>query len=169
MKKLFYLLFISFVLASCTKEGDDAEPVEVVCTCDGATNGTGTSSTSSNIDPNLIGHWKVSGLSSSSSSDNGWDNGQIDLHFFSDGTWDIDGFTGLSSYPQASGTYKIHSNNCIDLGDRVMNYSINNDLLTFSAVPGQNDIKWIIHSDGDIVFGQYLYSYTVEINNLTKQ
>ena len=163
MKKLFYLLFISFALASCTKE----EPVECLC---GSSNGTGTNSSSFNIDPNLIGHWKVSGLSSSSSSpNNGWDNGQIDLHFFSDGTWDIDGFTGLSYYPQASGTYKIHSNNCIDLGDRVMNYSINNDLLTFSAVPGQNDIKWIIHSDGDIVFRQNLSSYFVEINNLTKQ
>jgi len=45
MKKLFYLLFISFVLASCTKE----EPVEVVCTCGGA---SGIS-----VDNALVGYW----------------------------------------------------------------------------------------------------------------
>ena len=61
MKKLFYLLFISFALASCTKD----EPVEVVCTCDGATNGTGTSSSSFNCDTSLVGLWMGTATGSS--------------------------------------------------------------------------------------------------------
>ena len=45
MKKLFYLLFISFALASCTKE----EPVEVVCTCGDVNSG---------CDASIVGYWK---------------------------------------------------------------------------------------------------------------
>ena len=50
MKKLFYLLFISFALASCTKD----EPVECLC---GSSNGTGTNSSSFNCDASLVGLW----------------------------------------------------------------------------------------------------------------
>ena len=50
MKKLFYLLFISSVLASCTKD----EPVECLC---GSSNGTGTNSSSFNCDASLVGLW----------------------------------------------------------------------------------------------------------------
>ena len=49
--------------------------------------------------------------------------------------------------PSDQGTYTIHSNNCIDLGARVFNYSINNGVLTFSPVPGQ-DYLWILESSG---------------------
>ena len=170
MKKLFYLLFISSVLASCTKQ----EPVECLC---GSSNGTGTSSSSSFVDPNLTGHWKVTGLTAyeiwnwSGDTIYAWNNGQIDLHFFADGSWDIDANTETGSYPSNTGIYKIHSNNCIDLGDRVLNYSITNGVLIFSDFPGQNDIRWVIDDYGDIEFrtpGQFS-SNDVEINNLTKQ
>ena len=171
MKKLFYLLFISSVLASCTKQ----EPAELTCSCDGANNGT--SSSSSFVDPNLVGHWKVTGLTASEI-DNWsgntfyyWNNGQIDLHFFADGSWDIDANTKTGYYPSNTGTYKTHSNNCIDLGDRVLNYSITNGVLIFSDFTGQIDIRWVINEGGDIAFKTpaQFFNNDVEINNLVKQ
>tara|TARA_B100001173_G_scaffold291905_1_gene283654 strand:- start:548 stop:979 length:432 start_codon:yes stop_codon:yes gene_type:complete len=57
MKKLFYLLFISFALASCTKDEpiEADEPIQVACTCDGANNGSNSSSF--NCDTSLVGLW----------------------------------------------------------------------------------------------------------------
>ena len=167
MKKLFYLLFISFVLASCTKQ----EPVECLC---GSSNGTGTSSSSSFVDPNLTGHWKQTNVNNPNSTFY-WDSGQIDLHFFANGTWHIDGISGTNNLLHSEGNYVIHSNNCIDFGTKVFNYSINNGVLTFSPVPGQ-DYIWVHNYSGNsydyIPSGslnpQNYISYA-EINNLVKQ
>ena len=179
MKKLFYLLFISLLsFGSCTKQ----EPIDVnvnvtqdtlyvnvtdSINCNCSSNGTG----SLLIDTNLTGHWKQTNVNSPAISY--WNNGQIDLHFFADGTWDISGVTGLLTFnlsPTNQGTYKIHSNNCIDLGDRVFNYSINNGVLTFSPVPGQ-DYLWLMRHVGDIIILPSIQQPDdyAEINNLVKQ
>ena len=168
MKKLFYLLFIcSVVLASCTKQ----DPIEVVCDCTGSSSTLTVSGGSSLIDTNLIGHWKQTNVNHPNSTSY-WNNGQIDLHFFADGTWDIDGYNGISYLSSDQGTYKIHSNNCIDLGPRVFNYSINNGVLTFSPVPGQ-DYFWILNYDGGVNIAlSYEFDMNqgiAEINNLVKQ
>ena len=166
MKKLFYLLFISSVLASCTKQ----EPVEVVCTCDGATNGTGTSTSSSFVDPNLVGHWKVTGLTSSNT--NGWNNGEVNFHFFDDGNIVYSGTSVYSGYFRSISSYRTHSSNCIQLGTglvNTLNYSINNGILTLTNLSGQNDTRWVIDRYGNIRFDSSLGVYDVEINNLVKQ
>ena len=178
MKKLFYLLFISSVLASCTKDEpvEADEPIQVVCTCDGATNGT-SSSSSSLIDTNLTGHWKQNNVNNPYYPNGYWNDGQIDLHFFANGTWHIDGMSGNGLLLQSEGNYVIHSNNCIDFGSKVFNYSINNGVLTFSSVPGQDYIwvhRYYVPTNGEV----YLYIPTndlsdwnqfAEINNLVKQ
>ena len=175
MKKLFYLLFISsFAFGSCTKQ----DPVEVICDCSGS---NGNSSISSLVDDNLTGHWKLTNLTAydiyfdmwTNSYDTTyfWNNGQIDLHFFADGTWDIDAIDGTGGYPHVAGSYNLHSDNCIKMGYQVFNYSINNGVLTFSSFPGQNDIRFAIDDDGNIRFvNPSQFDYTeVEINNLVKQ
>ena len=100
-----------------------------------------------------------------------WNNGQVDLHFFADGTWQINGDSGQGGYPAHEGTYKIHTT-CIDLGYKVMNYSIVNGVLTITAIPGQ-DTHWIFDWDGTTGFqtlGQLnSSSYLIELNNLVKQ
>ena len=183
MRKLFYTLFISsVVLASCMKQ----DPIEVVCDCTGSSSTLTASGGSSLIDTNLTGHWKLTNLTSYEIYPDPWtgqfvdtiyywDNGQIDLHFFADGTWDIDGVSGTNDLPSDQGTYTIHSNNCIDLGPRVFNYSINNGVLTFSPVPG-HDYLWILGANGVSISSSDVFTSTssqyhdrAEINNLVKQ
>ena len=65
MKKLFCLLFIgSIVLASCNKDANEVQPIQVNCDCGDSLNVTidslnVTNSTNSTVDPNLVGHWKL--------------------------------------------------------------------------------------------------------------
>jgi len=177
MKKLFYLFFISsLAFGSCTKQ----EPIDVnvnvtqdtlyinvtdSINCNCSSNGTG----SLLIDTNLTGHWKQTNVNNTNSTAY-WNNGQIDLHFFADGSWNIDGVSGTGNWSGNQGTYRIHSNNCIDLGDRVFNYSINNGILTFSPVPGQ-DYLWLISSFGSTIMVPSIQQANeyAEINNLVKQ
>jgi hypothetical protein len=178
MKKIFYLLFIGTIaFGSCTKQ----DPIEVNIT---DSSNSSDSSSSPIIDANLIGHWKQTNVNNPNSSSY-WNNGQIDLHFFADGTWNINGNNGVnSSNPAASGLYKIHSNNYIDLGvyasNEVLKYSINNGVLTFSSVPGR-DAVWVIdyatsNTSPTIASSSQLNSNQnfswlskAEINNLVKQ
>ena len=176
MKKIFYLLFIGILaFGSCTKQ----DPIEVNIT------DSSNSSSSPIIDANLIGHWKQTNVSNPISN-NYWNNGQIDLHFFANGTWNINGNNGVSNAnPSSSGLYKIHSNNYIDLGvyesNEVIKYSINNGVLTFSSVPGRDGVWTIIYNQTGIAASSITSSYQLnnnqatgylikaEINNLVKQ
>ncbi len=166
MKRLLFISMIGLFAVSC-------QPAEFTCDCTGTGGGSVTVSGGlSLIDTNLIGHWKQTNVNNPNDTNQiFWEDGQIDLHFFADGTWDIDGESGTGELSSDAGTYKIHSNNCIDLGTRVFNYSINNDVLTFSPVPGQ-DYIWIMEFNGGSIIGKpnnlSYYPYA-EINNLTKQ
>ena len=179
MKKISYLLFIGIIaFGSCTKQ----DPIEVNIT---DSSNSSNSSSSPIIDANLIGHWKQTNVSNPISNEF-WNNGQIDLHFFANGTWNINGNNGVSyANPSASGLYKIHSNNYIDLGvystNEVIKYSINNGVLTFSSVPGRDGV-WIIDytststtsstiaSSSQLNSNQaFAWVSKAEINNLVKQ
>tara|TARA_B110000902_G_scaffold206478_1_gene235276 strand:- start:288 stop:782 length:495 start_codon:yes stop_codon:yes gene_type:complete len=164
MKKISYLLFIGIIaFGSCTKQ----DPIEVNIT------DSSNSSSSSIIDANLTGHWKQTNVSHPTSNSY-WINGQIDLHFFADGTWVISGQTDYLNYNTSElGQYKIHSNNYIGIGNEVFKYSINNGVLTFSSVPGR-DYLWVLHynnNNDDIMSSTMLGNSTswAEINNLVKQ
>ena len=165
MKKLLFISMIGLFAVSC-------QPAELTCDCSGTGGGSVTVSGGglSLIDTNLIGHWKQTNVNNPNNYN--WNNGQIDLHFFADGTWDIDGVSGNGNYPSDAGTYKIHSNNCIDLGQRVFNYSINNGVLTFSPVPGQDWVWVMVHNGGNLAVqlnDLNASSIYAEINNLVKQ
>ena len=163
MKKISYLLFIGIIaFGSCTKQ----DPVEVNIT-------DTSSSTNPLIDTNLIGHWKKTNVTNLNSNTY-WDNGQIDLHFFADGTWQINCVGSVNSNVGGSnGTYKIHSNNYINIQSRVFIYSINNGVINFSNVPGL-DYLWTISNGGttQVTLTTNNLASTVdfiEINNLVKQ
>jgi hypothetical protein len=173
MKKLFYLLFISFIaFGSCTKQ----EPIDVnvnvtqdslYVDCNCSSNGTGSLLT----DTNLTGHWQMTNVNTINGDLTYWNNGQVDLHFFADGTWQINGDSGQGGSPAYDGTYRIHST-CIDLGSKVMNYSIVNGVLTITAIPGQ-DTFWVLEWNGGAYFQNLAslnnFSDIIEINNLVKQ
>ena len=157
MKKIFYLLFIGILaFGSCTKQ----DPVEV-------------NITDTTYDENLIGHWKATGVSYSST----LSNGQIDLNFFADGVWDFWGNSGDGTIYQHSGTYRTNSSNVINIrhssadGNKIYNYSINNGLLTITPISGQNEIWVGVYAGG----GNYITGVTsvqtpyAIITNLTKQ
>lgn len=169
MKKIFYLLFIGTIaFGSCTKQ----DPIEVNI----------TDSTNSLIDTNLIGHWKQTNVNNPNSSSY-WNNGQIDLHFFADGTWIINYINGVQPYTNSTiGTYKIHSNKYISFRgpnnleeDRVFIYSINNGVINFSINEPGLDYVWALPSDD--FYGTYCLPSNEyassndfsEINNLVKQ
>ena len=163
MKKIFYLLFIGIIaFGSCTKQ----DPVEVNIT-------DTSSSTNPLIDTQLTGHWKKTNVSHPTSNTY-WINGQIDLHFFADGTWIINSQTDYLNYNSTeSGLYKIHSNNYIGLLNEVFKYSINNGVLTFSSVPGR-DYLWVLHfnNNTDDIMSSTTFGISTawaEINNLVKQ
>ena len=165
MKKISYLLFIGIIaFGSCTKQ----DPVEVNIT------DSSNSSSSSIIDTNLTGHWKKTNVTNLNSNTY-WNNGQIDLHFFADGTWQINCVGSVNSNVGGSnGTYKIHSNNYINIQSRVFIYSINNGVINFSNVPGL-DYLWTINSNGGGTFTTLTTndlasnSIYTEINYLRKQ
>lgn len=153
MKKIFYLLFIGILaFGSCTKQ----DPIEVNIT------------DSSLIDTSIIGHWKATSLSSDS-----WINGQIDLHFFPDGYWDIWGYNGISTFYGHQGSYRTHSGNVINIihnnadGNRNYNYSINNGQLTITPISGQDGF-WVMKSNITGI-SAVTGSYYQRITNLYKQ
>lgn len=166
MKKLIFICLVGLFAVSC-------QPTEFTCDCTG-TGGTGGGSVTvsgglSLIDTNLIGHWRQTNVNSTSGD---WNNGQIDLHFFENGTWHIDGTSGVfANLPYDDGSYSIHSSNCLDLGTKVLKYSINNGVLTFSPVPGQSYV-WQMSPNSNAnstSFQNTLNQSYAEINNLTKQ
>lgn len=170
MKKLIFFCLVGLFAVSC-------QPAEVTCDCSGTGGGSVTVSGGglSLIDTNLTGHWRQTNVNNPNSS-YFWDNGQIDLHFFENGTWHIDGSNGSSynALPFDDGNYVIHSSNCIDLGFRVFNYTINNGVLSFTPVPGQ-DYLWLMYGNSNSASTTVLPEITsnnencAEINNLTKQ
>ena len=169
MKKISYLLFIGIIaFGSCTKQ----DPIEV-----NITDSSSSNSTNPLINTQLTGHWKQTNVTNLNSN-NSWDNGQIDLHFFADGTWHINcvgsvNVSGTIATGDSYGTYKIHSNNYINIGNSVFIYSINNGVINFSSVPGL-DYLWTISASGptqttfttDYIASNSQYT---EINNLVKQ
>ena len=91
MKRLLFISMIWLFAVSC-------QPAEITCDCTGTGTGGGSVTVSggiSLIDTNLTGHWKQSNVNNPNSS-SAWNNGQIDLHFFADGTWDIDSVSGTN-------------------------------------------------------------------------
>ena len=76
MKKLLSIIIISSIaLFSCNKNDNI-----------------------SSFDPELIGHWKLSNLSTAGGSFNcDWDNGQIDLYISESGSYNIEYITSGSS------------------------------------------------------------------------
>lgn len=175
MKKLFYLLFIcSVVLASCTKEGDDVEAVQVTCDCGDSSNGTDslniTGSLSTIIDPNLVGHWKVTGLNSV---DNQWNNGEAILHFFADGDVVVNIINTNAGVSTITSEYKTHSNRCIQFSNTniILNYSTENGVLTFSNPTGFTDYRVVLSAGATlrVVRFEYIDDNQAEINNLIKQ
>ena len=106
------------------------------------------------------------------SSDN-WIGGQIDLHFFADGVWDIWGFNGISTFYTHQGSYRTHSGNVINIrhsaadGNRNYNYSINNGQLTITPISGQVGF-WVMKSNITGI-STYPGSFYQIITNLYKQ
>ena len=125
MKKLFYLLFISSVLASCTK--DEPLPAEYICTCDGATNGTGTSSSSFNCDTSLVGLW----IGTRTTSNYGWE------FFINESGYGYYGYNGENSghYDCTDGFLSFIDEN-EDGGCLSGNYSISGNTMIFEIIAG---------------------------------
>ena len=196
MKKLFYLLFISFVLVSCTKQ----EPVEVVCTCDGAANGTGTSSSSSSlIDTNLIGHWKNTNPLINIGTHPGFVDSSslipftdIDVYFSPDGVMHLNhSFTRLydngNTWPVAAHVsneydFKLIDDGILCIDNKIIHYEINNSIMTYYSEQGLDlsiNAYWYYNagqSPSDIVWSEsitsinlFAYMYLVSTNSLTKQ
>ena len=165
MKKLLAFVMIGFFAVSC-------QPAELTCDCSGTAEGL------SLIDTNLIGHWKLTNVNNQSYPNQAglynWNDGQIDLHFFANGTLHLDFANGNGVMDYIDGSYLVHSNNSIKLGSKVFNYAINNSVLTFSAVPGQ-DYIWIMDGTGRTTFinsatlNSADWAEYTEVNNLTKQ
>ena len=166
MKKLFYLLFItSVVLVSCHKH---EHPIEINCG-------------NAYIDAELVGHWRVSGVTSADNST--FVNDDIDLYIDSAGAYVIltsaaDGHTyGNHGIISILSNNKIrvtaeHSN-MLSAGisvtyQHVFNYSIQNWLLNLEDDVLDTDHVWQVNEDGVQSFGN-LHPSSGEVNNLTKQ
>ena len=132
MKKLFYLLFISSVLASCAKP----DPIEVnvnvtqdstFCNCGGATNGTGTSSSSFNCDTSLVGLW----IGTRTLSNSGWE------FFINESGYGYYGYNGENSghYDCTDGFLSFIDEN-EDGGCLSGNYSISGNTMIFEIIAG---------------------------------
>ena len=126
MKKLFYLLFISSVLASCTKQ----DPVEVTCDCSGASNGTGTNSSSFNCDSSLVGLWE--GPRSGGSNYDFYINESGNGYF---------GYSGLSNYNQGyysctDGLLSFVEVNVETPACLSGNYTITGNTMTYEIIAG---------------------------------
>ena len=197
MKKLFYLLFISSVLASCAKP----DPIEVnvnvtqdstFCNCGGATNGTGTSSSSSFVDPNLIGHWKnttpLVNLGTNDSAQYISNIGDFDIYFSLDGKMHLNHTYEIGSTTVLLGmeyTFDFVDDGILCLsGDNfttqnnIMHYEINNGVLTYYSEQGldyffearQNFWAASLYFGNPLnVSGYSNHFYLVKTNSLTKQ
>jgi hypothetical protein len=165
MKRFLFITIISsFVLFSCNKDNDNIS----------------TSNNTNTFDPELVGHWKLSDLTTTGGFDCNWDNGQVDIYISESGSFNIEFITSVSGtaheFSVGGGSTIIDNSKLIisfsDYSDdesRVFNYSIQNNTLTLTQDPGQPEIKWVLDCSGNQNFINSLYENYIELNNLEKQ
>jgi hypothetical protein len=166
MKKLLFLtLFFSVALFSCNKEDNDI-----------TTETNSEDNTETTFDPNLVGHWKISNVTSNSSFEPSWENGQIDVYISEQGAYYIEVTPRELSTEHASsyGSMSTIINNSkltivFDNSTRVFNYSVSNNTLSLSQDEGQVDIKWTVNDYGNQGFYYSPGSGEIHLNNLVKQ
>tara|TARA_Y100000385_G_scaffold2735_1_gene2935 strand:- start:633 stop:1109 length:477 start_codon:yes stop_codon:yes gene_type:complete len=154
---LFVTIIFSFALFSCNKDNNNA------------------------FDPELVGHWKLSDITTTQGFDCNWDNGQVDIYISESGSFNIEFITSESGtaheFSVGGGSTIIDNSKLIisfiddnDNDDsRVFNYSIQNNTLTITQDPGQPEIKWVLDCDGNQDFMNSLSGNYIELNNLEKQ
>jgi len=156
---LFVTIISSFALFNCNKDSNNINA----------------------FDPELVGHWKLSGLTSTGGFECNWNNGQVDIYFSESGSYNIEYIaseSGLShNFSIGSGSTIIDNSKLIisftdnngDDASRVFNYSTQNNTLTITQDPGQPEIKWLLDCEGRQDFANSPYEGLIELNNLEKQ